>query len=93
MSKLTSSTGMFDGAKTPKEYAGALSSMLWDAYYIQAMLRDFCGVANDSEIEVTLSNDGLLGLERLLDHCADLTVKAIDIIPGGSCCKWGMDNE
>ena len=83
MSKLTKSIEAFNSAKSNADYDHALDKMLWDSFFLQSMLADFFNISDGNEVELTLSNNGLRGLAMLLDHCADLTIDAIGIIPGG----------
>ena len=83
MSKLTKTIEDFNNAKSNADYDKTLNKMLWDAFFLQSMLADFFNISDGNEVELTLSNNGLRGLAMLLDHCADLTIDAIGIIPGG----------
>ena len=83
MSKLTKTIEDFNNAKSNADYDKTLNKMLWDAFFLQSMLADFFNISDGNEVELTLSNNGLRGLAMLLDHCADLTIDAIGIIPSG----------
>ena len=83
MSKLTKSIEAFNSAKSNADYDHALNKMLWDAFFLQSMLADFFNVSDGNEVGLTLSNDSLRGLAMLMDHCADLTINAIGIVPSG----------
>lgn len=83
MSKLTKSVEAFNNAKTSDDYNDALNKMLWDSFYLQSMLHDFFNISDGNEEELTLSNNGLRGLALLMEHCSDLTINAIGVVPGG----------
>ena len=83
MSKITKSIEDFKSAKSNADYDHALNKMLWDSFFLQSMLADFFNISDGNEVELTLSNNGLRGLAMLMEHCADLTIDAIGIIPGG----------
>ena len=83
MSKLTKTIEDFNNAKSNADYDKTLNKMLWDAFFLQSMLADFFNIADGNEVELTLSNNGLRGLAMLMDHCADLTINAIGIVPSG----------
>ena len=93
MSKITKSIEDFNSAKSNADYDHALNKMLWDSFYLQSMLADFFNISDGNEVELTLSNNGLRGLAMLLDHCADLTIDAIGIIPSGPLQMAGCDHE
>ena len=93
MSKLTKSIEAFNCAKSNADYDQALNKMLWDAFFLQSMLADFFNISDGNEVELTLSNNGLRGLAMLLDHCADLTIDAIGIIPSGPLQMAGGKND
>ena len=93
MSKLTKSIEAFNSAKSNADYDHALNKMLWDAFFLQSMLADFFNISDGNEVELTLSNNGLRGLAMLLDHCADLTIDAIGIIPNGPLQMAGVNHE
>ena len=93
MSKLTKSIEAFNSAKSNADYDHALNKMLWDAFFLQSMLADFFNISDGNEVELTLSNNGLRGLAMLLDHCADLTIDAIGIIPSGPLQMKGASHE
>ena len=59
----------------------------------KTMLADFFNISDGNEVELTLSNNGLRGLAMLLDHCADLTIDAIGIIPSGPLQMAGGNHE
>ena len=50
---------------------------------LSASTPDFFNISDGNEVELTLSNNGLRGLAMLMDHCADLTINAIGIVPSG----------
>ncbi|MDD3685015.1 MAG: hypothetical protein PHW09_14225 [Desulfovibrio desulfuricans] len=83
MSKLTKTIEDFNNAKSNADYDKTLNKMLWDAFFLQSMLADFFNISDGNEVELTLSNNGLRGLAMLMDHCADLTINAIGIVPSG----------
>ena len=83
MSKITKSIEDFKSAKSNADYDHALNKMLWDSFFLQSMLADFFNISDGNEVELTLSNNGLRGLAMLMDHCADLTINAIGIVPSG----------
>ena len=83
MSKITKSIEDFKSAKSNADYDHALDKMLWDPFFLQSMLADFFNISDGNEVGLTLSNNGLRGLAMLMEHCADLTINAIGIIPGG----------
>ena len=83
MSKITKSIEDFNSAKSNADYDHALDKMLWDSFFLQSMLADFFNISDGNEVELTLSNNGLRGLAMLMDHCADLTINAIGIVPSG----------
>ena len=93
MSKLTKSIEAFNSAKSNADYDHALNKMLWDAFFLQSMLADFFNISDGNEVELTLSNNGLRGLAMLMEHCADLTISAIGIIPGGPLQMKGASHE
>ena len=93
MSDLTKSSEAFKNAKNDEDYNNALNKMLWDSFYLQSMISDFFKIADGNEVELTLSNNGLRGLAMLLDHCADLTIDAIGIIPSGPLQMAGGNHE
>ena len=83
MSKITESSKAYANAKSNADYDEVLNKILWDAFYLQSMLADFFNISNENDVKLTLSDNGLRGLAMLMDHCADLTIDAIGIIPGG----------
>ena len=83
MSKITESSKAFDKAKSNADYDKVLNKMLWDSFFLQSMLADFFNISDGNEVGLTLSNNGLRGLAMLMEHCADLTINAIGIIPSG----------
>ena len=83
MSKITASSKAYDNAKSNADYDEALNKILWDAFYLQSMLADFFNISNENDVKLTLSDNGLRGLAMLMDHCADLTINAIGIVPSG----------
>ena len=83
MSKITKSIEDFNSAKSNADYDHALDKMLWDSFFLQSMLSDFFNISDGNEVGLTLSNNGLRGLAMLMEHCADSTISAIGIIPGG----------
>ena len=93
MSKLTKTIEDFNNAKSNADYDKVLNKMLWDSFFLQSMLADFFNISDGNEVELTLSNNGLRGLAMLLDHCADLTIDAIGIIPSGPLQMAGGNHE
>ena len=93
MSKLTKTIEDFNNAKSNADYDKTLNKMLWDSFYLQSMLADFFNISDGNEVELTLSNNGLRGLAMLMEHCADLTISAIGIIPGGPLQMAGGNHE
>ena len=93
MSKITKSIEDFNSAKSNADYDHALNKMLWDSFFLQSMLADFFNISDGNEVGLTLSNNGLRGLAMLMEHCADLTINAIGIIPGGPLQMKGASHE
>ena len=93
MSKITKSIEDFKSAKSNADYDHALNKMLWDSFFLQSMLADFFNISDGNEVELTLSNNGLRGLAMLMEHCADLTINAIGIIPSGPLQMAGGNHE
>lgn len=81
MSTLTATLEAFNRVKDTKDYDKTVHKMLWDVFFLQSMMTDVLNVADKSEHDFILSDNGRRGMAMIAEHCADLTISAIGILP------------
>ena len=81
MSRILDTIGALEHATEHKEYDRAIHMAVWDIYYLQRMLAELCGNLKDYDANMTISSDAMHGLFMLTEHCANLAVDVIGILP------------